>query len=109
MSIGKLVSPRSIAVIGASQKRGRGSRVLENLTACGFSGDVFAVHPEYDHVGGFPCVPSVADLPTAVDCMVVAISADAACATLEQGFAGGIEAAVVLAAGFGEGGHGEVR
>jgi len=109
MSIGKLVNPSSIAVVGASQKRGRGLRVLENLKNFGFAGEVFAVHPEYKEVAGFPCVANVAALPHPVDCMVVAVSADPACEILEQGFAAGVESAVVLAAGFGEGGHGDSR
>lgn len=109
MSIKKLVNPRSIAVVGASQKKGRGNRVLENLRTFGFRGDVFAVHPDYTEVAGFPCYRDVASLPTPADCMVVAISAEPACAVLEQGFERGIESAVVLAAGFGEGGHGGSR
>lgn len=109
MSIGKLLNPAHIAVVGASQKRGRGLRVLENLKNYNYQGEIFAVHPEYKEVGGIRCFPRVEALPYPVDCMVVAISADGACDILEQGFQFGIESAVVLAAGFGEGGHGASR
>src|SRR5262249_58322586 len=54
-------------------------------------------------------VASVRDLPAAVECLVVAIGADAACDVLEDAFAHGIRAAIVLSAGFGEGGHGGAR
>ena len=104
-----LLEPRAIAVVGASQKRGRGTGVVANLRDCGFKGDIFAVNPRYDDVLGYKCFASVADLPECVDCIVVAVGADAACDVLDQAYAKGIPAAVVLAAGFGEGGHGEAR
>ena len=108
-SMSKLLEPASIAVVGASQKGGRGARVLINLRELGFTGDVFPVHPLYDEVHGYFCVPTVAALPPNVDCVVVAVSADSVCDVLEQSYAKGIRAAVVLAAGFGEGGHGPDR
>src|ERR1700749_2045811 len=78
-SMAKLLDPTSIAVVGASQHRGRGARVLINLRNLGFAGDVFAVHPKFDEVHGYPCVPTVAALPRPVDCVVAAVSADVAC------------------------------
>lgn len=105
-SIAKLLAPKSIAVVGASQRRGRGSNVIANLQGNGFKGEIFAVHPRYDDVLGCKCYPTVAALPATVDCVVVATAADTACDVLEQAYAHGIRAAIVLAAGFGEGGHG---
>ncbi len=104
-----LLDPKAVAVVGASQRRGRGTNVIANLRDCGFAGEVFAVNPRYQDVLGYPCVPSVSDLPASVDCLVVAVAADAACDVLEEAHARGIAAAIVLAAGFGEGGHGHAR
>jgi acetyltransferase len=108
-SIRSLLNPRSIAVAGASQRRGRGTGVIANLRDAGFEGEIFAVNPRYDDVLGYKCYPSVAALPAGVECIVVAVGADAACNVLDQAYEKGIRAAVVLAAGFGEGGHGEPR
>jgi acyl-CoA synthetase (NDP forming) len=108
-SLSLLLDPGSIAVVGASPRGGRGMRTLANLRDTGFKGEVFAVNPRYEEVLGFKCVASVAELPAPVDCLVVAVGADAACETLESAHARGIRAAVVLAAGFGEGGQGEER
>jgi hypothetical protein len=58
------------------------------------------VNPRYTDVLGFPCYPSVSELPDTVDCIVIAIPARAACDVMEQAFARGIRAAIVLAAGF---------
>ena len=42
-----LLSPKSIAVVGASEKFGAGSLVIENLRALGFGGAIFPVNPGY--------------------------------------------------------------
>src|ERR1700716_1448478 len=104
-----LLDPKAIAVVGASQRAGRGTNVITNLREHGFGGEIFAVNPRYQDVLGYPCFASVRDLPASVDCLVVAVAADAACETLEQAYSRGIRAAVVLSAGFGEGGHGTGR
>ncbi len=104
-----LLDPKAIAVVGASQRPGRGRNVIANLRDCCFTGGIFAVNPRYQDVLGYTCVPSVRDLPPSVDCLLLAVAADATCDVLEEAFAHGIRAAIVLAAGFGEGGHGEAR
>jgi acyl-CoA synthetase (NDP forming) len=104
-SMPSLLNPQAVAVVGASQRPGRGTSVIANLRDCGFKGDIFAVNPRYADVLGYRCCPSVGDLPTAVDCIVVAVAAEAACDVLEEAYAHGIRAAVVLSAGFGEGGQ----
>jgi acetyltransferase len=105
-SMEALLNPKAIAVIGASQQPGRGTSVVANLRDAGFKGEVFAVNPRYTDVLGFPCYPSVNELPDTVDCIVIAIPARAACDVMEQAFARGIRAAIVLAAGFDDGPEG---
>ncbi|MCC6887617.1 MAG: acetate--CoA ligase family protein [Hyphomicrobiales bacterium] len=104
-----LLDPKGIAVVGASPRPGPGSRVLANLRDAGFRGSVFAVNPRYPEVLGYPCVANVGALPKEVDCLVVAVAAETACGVLEAAQAHGIPAAVVLSAGFGEGGRHDVR
>jgi len=108
-AMASLLNPQAIAVVGASQRPGRGSAVIASLRDAGFKGGIVAVNPGYTDVLGYPCVPSVRDLPTAVDCIVLAVAADVALDVLEQAYAQGIRAAVVLAAGFGEGGQHAAR
>jgi acetyltransferase len=105
----RLVSPGSIAVVGASPRGNRGSGVLDNLRQIGFQGEVWSINPNHDTVRGYPCFASVSQLPRVPDCIVVSVNADAACEVLEQSFERGIPAAVVLASGFGEGGSGASR
>ena len=102
-SMRALLNPKAIAVIGASQQPGRGTSVVANLRDAGFKGEIFAVNPRYTDVLGFRCYPSVSELPDTVDCIVIAIPARAACDVMEQAFARGIRAAIVLAGGFDDG------
>ena len=104
-----LLKPTSVAVVGASERPTRGTGVLKNLQKIGFKGDLFAINPNYTEVLGCPSFASVRDLPKTVDSIVLAVAAEAACGILEQAFERGIRSAVVLSAGFGEGGHGETR
>ena len=64
--------PRSVAVIGASDREGSVGRVvLGNILDAGFEGPVWPVNPKYGEVAGLPCVSSAADLPEAPDLAVI--------------------------------------
>ncbi|MFI5267013.1 MAG: acetate--CoA ligase family protein [Chloroflexota bacterium] len=100
-----LLNPRSIAVVGASQRIARGTRVVRNLQSIEFPGAIYPINPKYDEVLGLPCYPSAAATPKPADCVVVAIPAAGVPAILEEGFEAGVRAAVVLSAGFSEAGE----
>ena len=68
-----LLRPRSVAVVGASRRRGTvGRAILHNIVAGGFTGPVYAVSPHAQTIEGVPCVASVDDLPEQVDVAVIA-------------------------------------
>ena len=103
MNLAPLLEPRSIAVVGANDRPGSyADGVLRNLMRAGFTGPVWGVNPKREEVLGFDCVPSVADLPEAVDAVVVAIPAAAVPPVVAQAGERGCGGAVVLSAGFGE-------
>jgi acetyl-CoA synthetase len=103
MDLTPLLEPRSIAVVGATDREGAyGDQTLRNLAALGFEGPVWGVHPKRRRVHGRACVPTLADLPEPVDAVVVAIPAAGVPETLEQAGARGCGGAVVYAAGFAE-------
>src|SRR5664279_1664876 len=75
-SIARLLSPRSIAVIGASHERTMlGHIVLENLLRGDFSGPVYPVNPDAASVHGVRAYASVTDIPDPVDLAVVTVPA----------------------------------
>jgi acyl-CoA synthetase (NDP forming) len=93
-----LLEPRSIAVVGASARRGSfGDQLVGQLLGGGYKGEVHLVNPRYAEVAGRPCLPSLADLPGPVDLAVLAVPNAALEAQLEAAVAAGIPAAVIFA------------
>ncbi|HZE30107.1 MAG TPA: GNAT family N-acetyltransferase, partial [Actinoallomurus sp.] len=76
-SIGRLLSPRSVAVIGASRTaHSVGQTALRNLLTGGFAGPVFPVHPTATAVASVRAYAAIGDVPGDVDLAVVAVPAD---------------------------------
>lgn len=106
-----LLQPRSVAIVGASPRENTlGNNVVVNLARFGYAGRIFPVHPSAPEVAGMPAFRSLAELPQAPDCAVLAVSADKVLGALEEGAAHGLKAAVIFASGFAElGDEGKVR
>jgi len=69
----QVFSPDSVAVIGASVKKGSaGHTIMENMAAGGFKGEIFPVNPRYDTVMGKKTYSDVSDLPHDIDMAVIA-------------------------------------
>lgn len=109
-SIKKLFEPESVAVIGASPTNQWSRQGLENFKSAGFSGPVGAVNPRYTDILGYPCAPSIADLPFVPDAVLVSVNNSRVVDVIQDAADSGVKAAVVLAIGFAEiGGEGKVR
>ncbi len=96
-----LFYPRSIAVVGASDKGG-GAMPIANFHTFRYKGGVYPVNPKYGELGGFRCYPSLLDIPDPVDCAIVRVPAESCPDVLRQCARKGIHAAVIIAGGFGE-------
>lgn len=104
-NLDKLFRPRSIAVIGATDRpHSVGSTVLRNLLEGGFPGPVFPVNPHRASVRGLPAYRDVAALPEPADLAVICTPAATVIEVVRQLSAAGIRGAVLLSAGFGESG-----
>ncbi len=109
-SVGTLLSPGSIAVIGASRSRGTiGGEVFHNLLATGFNGPVYPVNPAARVVQSIAAYSSVRDLPGPVDLAVIVVPAASVLDAARECAAAGVHALVVISAGFGETGPNGVR
>ncbi|MFN2135412.1 MAG: bifunctional acetate--CoA ligase family protein/GNAT family N-acetyltransferase [Candidatus Promineifilaceae bacterium] len=98
-----LFAPRSVAVIGASERPGSvGRTVFDNLFDSAFNGPVFAVNPDTSSVLGELSYPSIVDVPQQIDLAVVATPADTVPLVMRQCGAAGVKSAVILSAGFKE-------
>jgi acetyltransferase len=101
-----LFAPRSVAVIGASERPGSvGRSVLWNLLSSPFGGTVFPVNSKRSNVLGIKAYPKVSDLPDKVDLVVLTTPADTVPDLLAESVEMGIPAGIVISAGFKE--HGE--
>jgi len=105
-----LFAPRSIAIIGATEKAGkRGFEVIENLRRVGFPGDIYPVNPRYEQVAGLRCYANVRDIPAPVEAAAIAVAAEGAVAAMRECALKGVRAAAVVAAGFAESGTAGAR
>lgn len=92
-----LVSPASVAMVGASEREGSvGRTAFANLIAGGFSGPLYAVNPRRSEVLGRPAVPSLRALGNPVELAVIATPADAVLDVLDDAPAVNLKAAVVM-------------
>ena len=99
-SLGHMLTPASVAVIGAGRRPGSvGRAILRNIITGGFSGAVHVVNPGGGELEGVPCMPSVAALPRQVDLAVIAAPAAAVLGIAEECGRRGVKALVVIAAG----------
>jgi len=101
--LSKLMTPRSVAVVGASPRSGSvGGEILRNLKRCGFSGDLIAVNPKHEEIDGLRCVPSIDALPETMDLVVVAVNRQAVLEVTEACGQRGMRNLVIISAGFKE-------
>jgi acyl-CoA synthetase (NDP forming)/GNAT superfamily N-acetyltransferase len=105
-SIGRLLTPGSVAVVGASRFRDKvGQALVRNLVLGGFTGPVYAVNPGAPAIAGVPAYPSIADIPGDVDLAVIAVPAPAVIPVVLECAAKGVKGLVVVSAGFAETGE----
>jgi acetyl coenzyme A synthetase (ADP forming)-like protein len=101
----KLLAPGSVAVIGASRRRGTvGGELFHNLLAAGFTGPVYPVNTKAASVQSVGAYPMVEDIPGPVDLAVLAIPAAQVLQVARACAAKGVGALIVLSAGFAESG-----
>ncbi len=101
--------PRSIAVIGASRKKGTISReLLHNILTAEFNGKVFPVNPSAPVIHSIKAYSTILDVPDAVDLAFIVVPKQHVKKVVEQCGEKGVKGVVVISAGFSEvGGEGK--
>jgi acyl-CoA synthetase (NDP forming) len=102
--LARLVDPRSIVFIGASDRPDSiAQRALTNLIEhSAFDGALYLVNPNRDEVFGRPCLSDISAVPEAPDLAIITTPADTVLATLAACAARGVGFAIVFTAGFSE-------
>jgi len=91
-----LLRPRSVAVVGASDRPdSMGEWVLKNLRTGGYSGKIYPVNPAYEEVQGYRSFASLSEIPDTPDLVVFAVGDTRIEAALDDAIAAGIPAAVI--------------
>jgi acetate---CoA ligase (ADP-forming) len=102
-TLDELFRPRSVAVIGASNRPGKvGTTLFRNLLTAGFRGVAYPVNPSSPSVSGVRCYPTVEQLPEAPDLGVVIVPAPAVADAVEALGKAGARGVVIISAGFRE-------
>lgn len=98
-----LFAPKSIAVIGASNRLGSvGRAVFTNVLLNQYTGTVYPVNPKDHSISGVRAYASVGDLPESVELAVVVVPATAVPSVIEDCGQKGVKGLIVISAGFKE-------
>ena len=99
-SLRHVLAPESVAVIGASRRRGTvGRAIVDNIRVGGYAGRLYTVNPRARQIGGERCLSSALDLPEAVDLAVIAVPAAGVLDVAERCGQRGVRSLVVITAG----------
>src|SRR3989442_15989020 len=104
MRLDALLRPRSIAILGASERPSIGRSLMEALDTLGFKGPVYPINPRYETLLGRKCYASVADLPRDVDALAICVNHARVLEHMRPAAERGIGAAVIFDGGFAESG-----
>jgi len=103
MTLRAALSPRSIAIVGASDNPHKvGGRPILYMKRYGYRGAIYPINPGRAEVQGLKAYKSIGDVPEAPDLAVIAVAGDEAVRAVEECAARGVQVAVVMTSGFGE-------
>lgn len=103
-----LFEPRSVAVVGASHNPEKiGYKIIENILACGYGGDVYPINPEGGEIMGIAAYKSVADVDDEIDVAVITIPAKYVYDAVKSCADKGVKFALIISSGFSEVGDSE--
>jgi len=99
----KIFKPKSIAVIGASNRDGvPGYRIFRNLIGSGYQGIAYPVNPKHESIQGVQAYKSIEEVPKVVDLAIIATPSRTVPDVLEQCGKKGIKGILIISAGFKE-------
>ncbi len=101
-SIGRMLNPRSIAIVGASEKGGYGARLLNAVLRSKDRVKIYPVNPNYEEIAGVRCYRSVAELPEAPDLVGIVVPYSKVLDVLRECEDKRAGSGVIISAGFAE-------
>ena len=102
----EFLSPRNIAVVGASPNNQWFGNILANALKSGFEGQVYPVNPRADEVQGIRAYRTISDLPDGkIDLAILLVKSSIVLETLEKLRKKGITNVLLVSSGFAETGE----
>ena len=101
-AIHRMLNPRSLAVVGATERQHYGGRFLRFSLGASEQVRVYPVNPRYEELMGVKCYPSVKSLPEIPDLVGILVPGDRVMDVLEDCAEKGAASAVIISAGFAE-------
>jgi acetyl coenzyme A synthetase (ADP forming)-like protein len=102
-SLEQFFSPRHVAVVGASARRGTiGGELFRNILASDFTGAAYPVNGKGQPVGGVAGYASIHDIPAEIDLAVICVPGPSVLEAAESALQAGVKAVCVISAGFAE-------
>jgi acetate---CoA ligase (ADP-forming) len=103
MSLEKFFNPKSVAIVGASQKKGKvGYEILVNMIKAEYEGKIFPVNNKETTIEGLKCYPDLPSIGETIDLVIVIVPAPSVPAIMQQCSKLGIKAVIIITAGFKE-------
>lgn len=101
----ELFEPTSVAVVGAARETNKvGHVIVKNLIEDGFQGPIYPVNPKADEILGLKCYKDLVSIPGKIELVIVVTPAKFVAGVLEETGKLGIQAAIIISAGFKEAG-----
>ena len=103
MSLLQALSPRAVAVLGASDNPIKaGGRPIDYMRRHGYAGRIFPINPNRSEVQGLPAYKALRALPEAPDAVIISLAGEDVAAAIDDCVAVGAKAAVIYSSGFAE-------
>jgi acyl-CoA synthetase (NDP forming) len=100
-SVARMLEARSVALVGASQRTGSlGERMVAQVSASPSKPRLHLVNPRYGEIGGIRCLPRLADVPEAVDLVLLGVPDTALDEQLSVAAGRGDRSAVIFGSAF---------
>ncbi len=98
-----IFKPKSIAVLGASSKKGTiGYAIFNNLIRYNFKGKLYPVNPKSETINGLKCYPAILDIPDKIDLAIIVVPRDLMEQAVDECGQKGVSCVIAITSGFKE-------
>ena len=103
MGFDKFFNPDSIAIVGASEKKGKvGAEILASMIEAGYKGKIFPVNRKAETINSLKCYPDIESIGQVPDLVIIVIPAKAVPEVMRQCAKIGVKSVIIITAGFKE-------